>query len=199
MQPRRQPKKRRSHRGLIAVILVIGALAFGWVHIVHGSSTAAPKYRTVASCRRALHHRGKHACVTQRRAAVRYSPLHAYAVGLRAVLLQARRAFDQASAAVQTTDLATLSTVCGTYGDQITIVEAQVDGVPHPGPWYQPVSRLHFTLMGEFHDMLGALQVCQTASGNDDAGTVAVAQSDVAVADERIRATDDYAVSLSRR
>jgi hypothetical protein len=127
------------------------------------------------------------------------SALHSYAVHLVPVLKRTRAAFDGATAATQATDLDTLDSVCGSYGTQITILSEEADGVPHPGPWYQPVSELHHNLLGLFHDMLGALQVCQTASENGDYDTVAVARADIASAAQRMHSTDDYAVWLSHK
>jgi len=202
MPPRKQPKKRRSGRKLLAFIVAAGLLAFGWVHIVHGSSAKRPAHRRPVACRAQTGRRAQ-ACMARFRHASRQasaaSTLRVYAGHLVPVLKRSRSAFDGAAAAVQQTDLGTLDSICGTYGNQITILADEADGVPHPGAWYQPVSRLHHSVLGLFHDMQGALQMCQTASENGDPDTAAVARNDVATAAEQLRSTDDYTVSLSRR
>ena len=197
MQKRKQPRKRRTGRKLLAFVVALGILAFGWVHIVHGSSGTKKKHHT-ASCTAAVHAR---TCVNGARGARGIAAgrpaLPAYARHLTPVLGRARSAFDGAAAAVQETDLNTLDGICGTYGSEIAVLADEADGVPHPGPWYQPVSQFHHTLMGLFHDMEGALQICQTAAENGDDGTVAVARDDIATAAQQMRSTDDYVVSLS--
>lgn len=197
MPPQRHPKKRRTGRKLFAFFVAIGILGFGWVHIVHGSSKTAHHRTSVCSA-----HAGHHARTCSQPAKVTKkvtasSALRIYAVHLLPQLSRARSVFDGATAAMQQTDYGTLDSVCGTYGSQITIAAEEVDGVPHPGPWYQAVSQLHHGLLGLFHDMLGALQMCQTASENADDWSLGVARNDAVVADEQLRSSDDYAISLA--
>jgi hypothetical protein len=203
MPPRNQPKKKRSGRKLLFFVVAVVALAFGWVHIVHGSSgKSKPKHTTTVTCTKPSKHQKK-ACHRVAAAAThgrtRPSAIHVYATHLTAVLGRTRSAFDGASAAVQSTDLGSLDATCGDYGSRITILASEADGVPHPGPWYQPVSKLHHSLLGIYHDMQGALQVCQTASQNADDGAAATARDDIATADQQMRSMDDYVVWLSRQ
>ncbi|MGH2443159.1 MAG: hypothetical protein ACRDFX_08355, partial [Chloroflexota bacterium] len=189
---------------------VAGALIFGTVKIVHGSSPKAPARKHVAMVcvrKHGSHHRTCHAL--SKRAlkhrqylawrAYRAHILDSYARGLRPVLARSRPLFDRVAAATTSSSLSGLAQVCNSYGSMVSIAEYQADGVPHSGYWYQPVPRLHHRLFGIYHDMLGAMQDCQTAASNQDSYSASVAQQDAQAADLAMRTISDDVWSLSRK
>lgn len=213
-----QTKRRKSGRGkLLLFVLVAAGLVFGTVHIVHGSSVKSTSHRRahwkahtvctvhrtpagkkLASCRRVVVRQriAHHALTPAQRHQV---ALRKYARGLVPALARARSTFDRTATAMAANGLDAVGNVCNGYGLQLSVLSAVADGVPHPGAWYLPVSRLHYHLMDIFHRMQGATQDCQTASENSDSEAAATALADAQQADSDMRALDDYVVRVGRR
>lgn len=122
-----------------------------------------------------------------------FSAQHRYAVKILPVLDASTRVFDSAVAAAATgaSDSA-LDSTCSQYGDQISILASEFDGVPHPWPWYTQPSSMHHNFMGVYNYMLGAIQSCQTAVASGDNSTAASAISDMKTADDDMHNADNY-------
>jgi hypothetical protein len=101
--------------------------------------------------------------------------LRAYAVALRPVLKRTIRVFDRVNRQASTSNLPNLSTVCFNSLKPLGIAQAQAEGVAHPYPWWTQVGRLHHTLMGIYHVMVGAADECSTAAGNGQASDASAA------------------------
>jgi hypothetical protein len=129
-----------------------------------------------------------------------YSAQHRYAVKLLPILDVSTHVFDQAvSAAATSASDSSLESVCNQYGDQITILASQFDGVPHPWPWYTAAGYMHHNWIGIYHYMLGAIQDCQTSLQMGDNGQAATAISDMKTADSNIHSADNYARWLTHQ
>lgn len=90
-----------------------------------------------------------------------------------------------------------LNSVCSSAIQQLTLLQARVDGVPHPFSWYSTSGRLHHRLLGMYHNMVGAAVACQTDAGNGDSGDAAVAVHQMAVAAQQLRRMDSRLHSLA--
>lgn len=143
--------------------------------------------------------RGKRAAHTHTHthSAHRRSAQSVYAGRIVAVLDSSAPVFDQAASRASSTQGPDLADLCNQYGSEINILESQFEGVPHPYAWYSRAGWLHHTNAGVFHQMLGALQQCQTAVSNDDAAAVSAVVSDVQSAATQMRQSAGYARWLS--
>lgn len=202
------PKKKSGRRRFVLFALVLAGSGFATAHIVHGSGakhSANRHHQHSSSCRLRREpgsRRTREICLRKARriAHIRYmrsDPLHLYAASLTPVLGKTLAAFDGAATSVGNAGFDNVDSVCGSYGTQISILQSMADGVPHPGPWYRPVSNVHRSLLGIYHDMAGALLACQTGAENQDSSVVAVAAGDIQLADEHLRQLDGYVLSLS--
>jgi len=116
-----------------------------------------------------------------------------------AILDSTTPVFDQAASQGSSTEGPGLGDACNQYGDQISILESEFEGVPHPYAWYSKAGWMHHSFAGVYHEMLGALQECQTAVSNQDDGALASAVSVMAAADGEMRQDDSYAHWLSKQ
>jgi hypothetical protein len=122
-----------------------------------------------------------------------HSSVHTYAVKLVPVLVKSAGVFDRASTAAATAaSNDALSNVCDSFGDKVTFQESFFEGVPHPAAWYTDVGHLHHSVAGVYHDMLGAIQLCQTATSNQDSSSAAFAVSDMGRAAAHLHNTIRY-------
>jgi hypothetical protein len=85
------------------------------------------------------------------------------------------RVFDSVTRGAKSApNSSTLSVFCFSSLKPLGIAQAQAEGVAHPYPWWTPVGKLHHTLMGIYHIMVGATDECSTAAGNGQAHAAAV-------------------------
>lgn len=198
---------------LVCAALIV--LGLGTAHVVHSSTARVKYHRSQLRCHAVHIHGKRHAgkCATRmsvsrrkhaaakraHRAVIarKSDSIRSYARALLPGLSVTRSLFDRASADAGGSSADALDGVCGSYGNQMSIVETQLDGVPHAGQWYGAVAGLHRSLLGLFHDMLGAMSNCQTGAANGDYYAISVAQNDAVAADEGMRAFDDRAVWLA--
>ena len=215
-----------SRRNLL-LLLVIGVVGFGTVHIVHGSgskqhhhacktqlakkqsrgsSKTSGKHASSAAkaCKPTGKHRLAHHVVAKpnrsphRVIRAKRNPLRKYARRLIPVLDRAQNIFSNNASTISSGSFDDLTQSCGVLGTQMQVLESQVDGVPHPGGWNSPVTNLHYQIMGIFHQMLGATIACQTSAGNQDSGGLYAAQSDASGAASDLQSTDAHVHSLAR-
>src|SRR5579859_7612582 len=126
-------------------------------------------------------------------AKLRHSKQHNYAVHVLPVLDRSTRTFDQAVSAVASiSDMTALDNACSSFGNNINNVAGFFEGVPHPSGWYTPTGHLHHSLAGTYHDMLGAIQLCQTAAEGQDSSTAASAIADMGRAASQLHQQDNY-------
>lgn len=197
-----QVQRRRRSVFSIRTLLILGALialAVATVHVVHGSGAKKPARHQVHR----VHHRvcrkakGKHrtcrvvATTTVR--VTRYHPtsLETYQMQVMHVLDRHRHVFDHVSYDTSITTIADLTTACSNEMARISIMTDEVDGVPHPGPWYSAVAGFHRRVLQAYHDMASALEVCATGAGNGDGESVATARQDLVSATRELHAVDD--------
>jgi hypothetical protein len=116
-----------------------------------------------------------------------------YAVELLPVLDRTRGLFDAVARAVTgAASIDELGQICATYGPQVQVLADQVDGVPHPYPGYTAVGWYHHGLLGIYHRVQGALNLCGTAASNGDTEAASNAIGDITAGDEALRSADDY-------
>jgi hypothetical protein len=94
-------------------------------------------------------------------------------------------------------DLTTLDATCTTYGEKITVLDSQFEGVPHPRPWYYHVGQIRHNMVGTYHNMLGAIDNCHAAVSADDSGAASSAISDMSAAATQLHQDTNYARSLA--
>jgi len=200
---------------LIAAVLIV--LAFGAVHIAHGSSTKkghhhGAHHRSRADvCRHAGNGHVRHVCARRHPHAPSLNvqrhkpappsqlPVHRYGAVLAPALDHARHVFDSIANTLALTDDGSVGPVCGGFETRVSILTDEADGVPHAGAWYLAVPALHRQVMGVYHNMAGALEECRTGSENGDGEALATARSDVAATTSAMRHLDDYSHWLGRQ
>jgi hypothetical protein len=122
----------------------------------------------------------------------------AYAANLLPVLDHTRGVFDQAARATASAgSLGALGSQCTNYGSRASILETQVEGVPHPFVWYSPAGTLHHNILGIYHQMEGGAQACQTGAANGEGDAASAGVSDMNGAMHSMRRMDDYVRWLS--
>lgn len=155
----------------------------------------------------ATHSRKKHATrhVTRahqrRRSGVKSHGVHhskgflaqrSYARHILPLLDMSARSFGRAEAAVNAAGVSQLGSVCGTFNGQVDLLQQEYTGIPYSRAWYTRVGTMHHWIEGIYHNMLGALQQCQTAASNGDYGAAATAKSDMATATAQMQQQDAH-------
>src|SRR5579872_550674 len=218
MSGRARPKSTGRRRPVLLIAAGLASLAavFAIVHIVTGAgaSTATHHARAAragcaagSSSARRRNARCLHGRATTRHRARRRVQrvglpaaavsMRVYARGLAPVLDQSRSELDRAAVALASSPgLDALGQTCAAYGQQLLVLEQQADGVAYPYAFYTHVSGLHYTMMGIFHDALGALSACNEAAGAGDPSAAGTAVADTQTADQQMRAMDDQVRAL---
>lgn len=125
--------------------------------------------------------------------------LDMYATGLIPILARAVGVFDRiTNQANSTSNMGKLSQLCFSSLKPLGIAQAQAEGVAHPYPWWSSVGKLHHSLLGIYHDMVGATDECSTAAGNGQASDAAAAVSIMARQDRALRSMQSRVIALSK-
>ncbi len=125
--------------------------------------------------------------------------LDTYAVGLVPILARSVGVFDRTTnAARSTSGMSKLSQLCFSSLKPLGIAQAQAEGVAHPYPWWSEIGKLHHSLMGIYHDMVGATDECSTAAGNGQARDAAAAVSIMAQQTRALHRMQSRVIGLSK-
>lgn len=129
----------------------------------------------------------------------RQSQLRSYAAALLPHLRRSLPSFQCPIQYAASHSAGDIQTYCAGVGQDITLAQADADGVPHPYNWYSAVGTLHHQVMGIYHDMVGAVVNWQTASDNGDPGSQSQAVSDMTQARDSMNAMIARVASTARR
>lgn len=153
-------------------------------------SKKAPAARPLAAAQPAAHVKVAPAVADQRIYAARLVPIVDKGV----------HGFDTAvGAAASSSGMSGLAGSCAQSLRHLGILQDQVEGVPHPYVWYSPAGGMHRSLLGIYHDMVGAADSCQTTAGNGDDAGARMAVHDMAAAARQLHRTDSYLHWLARQ
>lgn len=200
-------------RRIILIVLVIVVILAGLFYVtrVRGSSGAANKPSTGTPRATAVHGtsiadagtpaiptatplpKNPAAVTAQKRA------LDVYATGLVPILARGVGVFDRiTNQAKSTGNLGKLSQLCFGSLKPLGIAQAQAEGVAHPYPWWSPVGKFHHSLMGIYHDMVGATDSCSVAAGNGQGSDASAAVAIMSQQDQALRKVQSHVISLSK-
>lgn len=125
--------------------------------------------------------------------------LDTYATGLVPILARNVRVFDRiTSQANSTSNMGKLSQLCFSSLKPLGIAQAQAEGVAHPYPWWSPVGKFHHSLLGIYHDMVGATDSCSVAAGNGQGNDAAAAVAIISQQDRALRKVQSRVIALSK-
>lgn len=192
---------------LIIVIIVAGLFVFSRVRGSSGAtnkpSTGTPRTTAIQGTPIAEAGTAVAPTATPRPNPAAVTPqkraLDTYATGLVPILARSVAVFDRiTNAAHNTSGMGKLSQLCFSSLKPLGIAQAQAEGVAHPYPWWSTVGKLHHSLMGIYHDMVGATDECSTAAGNGQSSDAGSAVSIMAQQDRALHQMQSRVIALSK-